>query len=106
MLSHLVWVETQSLVRIQWVVMQDTPPLWAIEARKKADDAAADPSALLAQFCQHRQATIHYLEQLTPGQWQRTGQHPTRGRVSVRFLVDYLVAHDTEHLNQLLQLIG
>ena len=103
-LYHLLWVEERSLIRIQMVVTQDKPVLFAIPPHETLPPV--EPAALFDQFCQQRQQTLNYLQSLTPGQWQRTGQHPTRGPLSVRYLADYLVVHDTEHLNQLLQLIG
>ena len=43
------------------------------------------------------------LEQLSPPQWRRTGQHPEYSRFDVHFQVEYMVHHEAHHIYQLFQ---
>jgi hypothetical protein len=38
---------------------------------------------------------------LPPADWQRGGEHPARGRLSIDMLVAHLAWHDDNHLEQL-----
>ena len=57
----------------------------------------------LALFIQARQETIDFLKQLRPGQWQRQVR-VQQNDVTLRYLVQFLVDFDTQHLNQLIAL--
>jgi hypothetical protein len=38
---------------------------------------------------------------LTPADWQRGGEHPARGRLTIDMLVALMAWHDDNHLEQL-----
>jgi hypothetical protein len=38
---------------------------------------------------------------LSPVDWQRSGHHPARGRLSIDLLVALMAWHDDNHLDQL-----
>jgi uncharacterized damage-inducible protein DinB len=103
-LSHLVDVEPQYLARLQRVVDEDVPEVPRIAPDEAAHDVDTPLPLLLQRFRDRRGETIAFLTQLKRGQWQRKAVHPGLGETTLRYLVQYLVDHDTEHLSQLAQL--
>jgi uncharacterized damage-inducible protein DinB len=63
-----------------------------------------DTADLLLQFKECRAETITFLKTLSPGQWQRPAIHEHTGKTTLRFLVQLLIEHDIEHMNQIVQL--
>jgi hypothetical protein len=57
--------------------------------------------AALAAFRKRRADTLKFLRGLTPGQWDRTGIHATRGRETLKDSVGSIAKHDLNHLDQL-----
>jgi uncharacterized damage-inducible protein DinB len=102
-MSHLVDVEWRYLMRLQHVVETEKPYLPVILPDETAYDPQADPVSLLAQFEQRRGATIAFLQAISRADWQRAAVHETNGETRFRYLVQHLVDHDTEHLNQIVE---
>lgn len=110
-LRHLALVEELSLTRLKLVAENEQPkaasgspsisPIYPDPALHDLDQSL---TIMLANFRQARQATLAYLQELKAGDWQRTGIHPTRGSMSLRALVQFLVDHDTAHLNQIIEI--
>lgn len=75
---------------------------WAA-SRNRARDRKEN---LLGDFALHRQATLNLLAGLRPGDWERTGHHPTRGPFTVRTWTQAIADHDTAHLAQLENVLG
>lgn len=103
LLEHLLDVEVRYLARLQRVVNEDKPLLPAIHPNAAAVPITHFP-LLLAQFEAARTQTVAFLQDLPPGSWQRSAIHETRGPTKLRFLVQMLVDHDTEHLSQLAEI--
>jgi uncharacterized damage-inducible protein DinB len=103
-INHLADVELLYLARLRLVVSEEQPPLPRIHPDESRFDKQATPAELLSRFEAARAETVTFLEGLPPGAWQRKGHHETQGQVSLRFLVQYLVEHDTNHLNQIVQI--
>ena len=57
----------------------------------------------LAAFLMRRERLIARLEELRPGDWHRTGQHPEYPNYDVHFCVEYLGHHEAHHLYQMFQ---
>jgi uncharacterized damage-inducible protein DinB len=102
-LHHLVDVEARYLARLQRVVSEDRPSLPVIHPNEAIYQERPPLAELLSQFEQARAATIAFLKELLPGGWQRSAVHETWGETKLRFLVQHLVDHDTQHLNQILE---
>lgn len=100
---HLGEVEGRYLKRLEMVVREERPYLPYIhpEERRTAEGNLAD---LMAVFRQERAKTLAFLQGLRPGDWQRKGVHETWGEVSFRYLVQQLVEHDINHLNQIVEI--
>jgi uncharacterized damage-inducible protein DinB len=99
-LAHLVDVEGRYLARLKRVVDEDCPHVPSIHPDETVYEPAVPPGELLAQFGQCRDETLVYLRRLSAGDWQRKAVHETWGIVSLRSLVQALVDHDTNHLQQ------
>jgi hypothetical protein len=70
---------------------------WAEERQYLRHDAAT----ALAHFRRRRGESLETLVGLSPSQWQRGGEHPARGRLSIDMLVALMAWHDDNHLEQL-----
>ncbi len=100
-LCHLVLVEELSLARLQLVVEKERPSVSPIHPDPASHDLTQPLTTMLVNFRRARQATLAYLQELKAGDWQRMGSHSTRGNLSLRVLVQFMVDHDTAHLNQI-----
>lgn len=105
-LGHLIIVERLSLKRLQRVAETERPIIESIHPNEAAHDLTQPVAALLADFEQARAETLSFLHSLKAGQWQRTGVHSSRGKMSLRALVQFLSEHDTVHLNQIVTVRG
>jgi uncharacterized damage-inducible protein DinB len=102
-LNHLVYVEERYQVRLKRVVEEERPFLPYIPPDETSHDPQASLAELLARFAEARATTLALLTDLPAGSWQRRAVHETLGETSFRFLAQFLVDHDTEHLNQLVE---
>jgi len=59
----------------------------------------------LALFRLLRNANLRLLESLSAEQWQRSGHHAERGRLTVADLARHMAAHDINHLRQIKRLL-
>jgi uncharacterized damage-inducible protein DinB len=105
-LFHLVDVEERYLARLRRVIAEERPLLPVILPRPETEAPHTSPGSLLAQFEAARAATLTFLRELSPQDWQRPALHETFGHTTLRFLTHYLVDHDTLHLNQMIELQG
>jgi hypothetical protein len=53
-----------------------------------------------------RDANLRMLAALSPEQWERSGHHAERGRITVRDLARHMAAHDVNHLKQVEALLA
>ena len=58
----------------------------------------------LAAFNDLRGETVSTLMSLALNLWSRAGNHDTLGRVAVEDVVESMIVHDTEHIDQLTSL--
>ena len=90
--------------RITAILARDEPPLPEAEPERWARErqyAREDPARALADFRRRRGASLETLVTLPPADWQRGGEHPASGRLTIDMLVARLAAHDDNHLDQL-----
>jgi hypothetical protein len=59
---------------------------------------------MLRELRDFRAATVRLLTTLVNWNWARTGRHLEDGRVSIRQLVEHMVEHENEHLEDLRKL--
>lgn len=63
--------------------------------------AAVSGPAALASFLAQRRVHLELFASFTPEQWGTAFQHPERGTMTVRDLVEYLAGHDWRHVPHL-----
>jgi len=102
--NHLIGVEKRYRQRLQRVLDEEEPWLSYIHPDEPARDPQASLPTLLARFQEERAETMALLKEIGPGDWQRRAVHETKGNVTLRFLVQYLVDHDIQHLNQIVEI--
>ena len=103
-LTHLIEVEAQYRVRLRRIVEEERPYLPYIHPHPQTDPQMT-LSNLLDQFRTARDQTVAFLRDLSVGDWQRAAVHETMGETKLRYMVQTLVNHDTEHLNHLVEII-
>jgi hypothetical protein len=102
---HLRDTEETFGARFEAILGMDEPALpeagpadrWAAERQYLRHDAAL----ALAHFRRRRGESLETLVALSPSGWQRGGEHPARGRLSIDMLVALMAWHDDNHLEQL-----
>jgi hypothetical protein len=103
-LCHLRDAEEGFMQRFELILAVNEPPLAGPNADRLAEDRQYlrnDAGGAIAAFRRRREETLALLKGLTPGQWQRAGTHPVRGRVSIEDFVTLMAWHDDNHLDQL-----
>ena len=73
------------------------PERWAEDRQYIRSDAAEAGRA----FRRRREECLAHLRGLSDAQWSRAGLHPTFGRMTVEDVVNLMVWHDANHLDQL-----
>ena len=63
-----------------------------------------DLDEMLVELREFRADTVQLLTSLVNWNWARTGRHLEDGRVSIRQLVEHMIDHETEHLDDLRRL--
>ncbi len=53
-----------------------------------------------------RQANLRMLRSLSPAQWERSGEHAERGRLTARDLARHMAAHDINHIRQIERILA
>jgi hypothetical protein len=104
-LCHLRDTEEMFGERFAAILAMDEPVLprvgpaarWAEERQYLRHDAAL----ALAHFRRRRGESLETLVSMSPSDWQRGGEHPERGRLSVDMFVALMAWHDDNHLEQL-----
>jgi hypothetical protein len=102
---HLRDAEEMFGQRFETILGNDEPVLpdagpadrWARERQYERHD----PVAALAHFRRRRGESLERLITLAPADWQRGGERPGRGRLTIDRLVALMAWHDDNHLEQL-----
>ena len=97
--------EAVFLERVETILANDEPALpdvgpaarWSRERQYQRQD----PQLALTQFRRRRGESLARLVALEPADWQRGGEHATRGRLTIDMLVALLAWHDDNQLDQL-----
>lgn len=104
--SHLALVERAYLARLERVVNEDEPHIPYIHPNEAEHNRERPLAESLAEFASAREETLRFLENLSPGMWQRAAIHETTGRLTLRYLVQDLVSHDIDHTNQVAAILS
>jgi hypothetical protein len=71
------------------------------EWARLGDYASWKPAEALQMFRLLREANLRMLSRLTDDEWQRSGIHAERGRITVRDLARHMAGHDVNHVDQI-----
>jgi hypothetical protein len=64
------------------------------------------PAESLTLFRLLREANLHMLALLTPEEWQRSGTHAERGKITVEDLARHMAGHDKNHIGQICRILS
>jgi hypothetical protein len=108
-IAHLVDAERLSRQRIARMLAEDVPYFRAIdqvEMARAGDYASRILEDVLDAFGRERAETVSLLMNLSLKDWTRTAIHETRNEISVEDIVEDLIEHDREHLDQIRRQLG
>lgn len=107
--AHLAEDELTSSWRYRQMLEQDgvalagfDQDLWA----KLGNYSAWSAEEALEMFRLLREANLRMLRVLSPQQWQRSGIHAERGKITVRDLARHMAGHDRNHLDQIRKILS
>ncbi len=101
---HLGDVEHRYRARLKRIASEDNLQVPAIWPRSMPEPLPALSEAL-ASFGDERAETVAFLSALASKAWERPAQHATLGATTICKQVQGLIAHDENHLNQIMQTI-
>jgi uncharacterized damage-inducible protein DinB len=108
-LAHMAEDEIATAWRYRQMIEHDGVPLagfdqdlWA-RLGNYANWLAQDALELFRLL---RDANLRVFAALSPEQWEHSGEHAERGRLTVRDLARHMAAHDINHLRQVETLLG
>jgi uncharacterized damage-inducible protein DinB len=104
-LAHLVEAETILRTRLERIRLEDNPSLPHFDPQDHARPPDLPAAAGLVQaFAESRGATLKFLTDLDPGEWQRPARRDSLGGTTLRWQVVDMLNHDLAHLGQLVDI--
>jgi hypothetical protein len=103
-LAHLRASDDILAYRAYMILARDNPPLPAFDERRWAEVAGyahMDTLDSLQTYARRREELVTMLDGLAREAWARTGQHETRGAVTLLDVLTTLLEHEEEHCAQL-----
>ena len=103
-ICHLRDAEERALERERLMSHTENPLIAAYDQDRWAEErnyAATDLLDALAAFNNFRQQHIADLAQLSPQEWERTGQHEEQGNITIRDHTLHIASHDAIHAAQI-----
>ena len=101
---HLRDTEEFFMLRFQTIAAAHDPPLVPADPERWAEDRQyirSDAVEAARAFRRRREESLAHLRGLSDAQWTRAGLHPTHGRMTVEDVLNLMVWHDANHLEQL-----
>jgi hypothetical protein len=101
---HLRDTEEFFMLRFQMLAAAHEPPLAPADPERWAEDRQYirnDAAEAARAFRRRREESLAHLRGLSDAQWLRAGLHPAYGRMTVEDVVNLMVWHDVNHLDQL-----
>ena len=108
-LCHMRDTDESFFYRFQTILAVDEYKFPTADADRLASDRQYirnDAIEALSAFRKRREENIELLKTLIPEQWERAGIHPKRGRMTITNIVELMVRHDSDHLEQLKKAIA
>jgi len=104
---HLADVEVVNGWRYRMILAQSGSPLTAFDQDRWASETAyrrQDPGLALETFTALRRRHLALIRATPRSAWSRFGIHEERGRTTFRTFVEWMAAHDLNHLAQVARL--
>jgi DinB superfamily len=108
-IAHLAEDEISSSWRYRQMLEHDGIPLHGFDQdlwARLGDYSSWSAHDALAMFRLLRNANVSLLSRLTPAEWERSGLHAERGRITVRSLSTHMAAHDMNHIEQIKRILA
>jgi uncharacterized damage-inducible protein DinB len=108
-LAHLRASDDILAPRILMMLVRDNPPLASFDDRRWMEVtgyAQSDIRGLLQVYALRRTELVNILRRQSPADWERSGTHEERGKLTVLEVVKHLVEHEEEHCAQMEALRG
>ena len=108
-IAHLAEDELSSSWRYRQMIEHDGAPLLGFDQdlwSRLGDYATWTTHDALEMFRLLRLANVALLSRLSPVEWERSGTHAERGRLTVRSLASHMVGHDSNHIVQIQRLLA
>ena len=108
-LAHMAEDEIVSHWRYRQMIEFDGVPLASFDQDLWAtlgDYSSRNPHESLGLFRLMREANLRMLQRLTPEQWQRSGMHAERGKITVEDLARHMAGHDRNHIEQIRKILN
>ncbi|HZT41204.1 MAG TPA: DinB family protein [Chthonomonadaceae bacterium] len=102
-MAHLAEWENVFLARMTRICEEETPLLEGYDEGQLAIEHGYDRTDPLEQcglFRERRARLVAYLRSRSPEQWQRAGNRPEIGAITLEALAFLVPLHDTYHLHQ------
>jgi uncharacterized damage-inducible protein DinB len=106
---HLADAELVGAVRFRLVLGEEQPilPVYDQERwKRRLHYLWRDPEAAISLFQQARYGTAELLQQCDRTAWERSGEHPERGRMTLGDLLALYAEHVEEHVEQIRRFRG
>lgn len=107
--AHLAEAEIALSWRYRQIAEKEGAPLTGYDQNlwyRLGEYDSRDLQESLAQFRLLREANLRMFARLTPDDWQRSGIHAERGRLTMKDLVAQAAGHDLSHLQQAEQVVA
>jgi len=108
-IAHLAEDELSSSWRYRQMIEHDGAALLGFDQElweRLGDYASWTTRDALDMFRLLRQANVSLLSRLAPAEWERSGTHAERGRLTVRSLATHMVGHDANHFAQIQRILA
>ena len=108
-LAHLADAEAVFCLSIRLVLTRERPSLPVVGHGAQAEPLGPlEPTTVIAldRFTTRRRESLALLSACSAAQLERGGIHPARKLVSLADLVAIMLAHDTDHLGQIMERLG
>lgn len=106
LVCHLHRVQQVFESRIASMLAQDNPAItvYSLDDDAEFEKMLSRPAKdALAAFLEDRERLAAQWEELSPGEWHRSGRHPEYPHYDVHFQVEYMVHHEAHHVYQMFQ---
>lgn len=108
-LAHIRATDAIQAAQIFVLAVTDAPYFPGVDERNLAELAGfvdEEVDVALDRFAARRRELVGLLERLEARDWERPAVHEAWGDVNLRFYVEHIVEHETEHLDQIASTIG